>query len=239
MRLFWIALMSGALAAGQSDERALEWLRKAQQRAGGAEMLESIHDVTLQRQMRGTAAGMDAQQTVRYIVADALRQESALPFGRMTVYVNAEGGWMDGPQGLMALPAPQLRQARGELFRGREALLLADRIEGRDVRFLREAEEDGRKAVVLEVAAADGGESAEVWIDEDSGEFYKLCYMGIALAGQPPRVEERYADFREVDGYRLPYKASISQGGALVTEMTTAEVAFNTGTTEEELAKKP
>lgn len=238
MRVFWIALLAAGIAAAETDEKALAWLHKAQERAGGAETLEAVRDILLERQLRSVAAGVTATQTVRYTPPTALRQESALPFGKLVVFVNADGGWMNGPQGLMDLPAPQLRQARGELFRLREALLLADRLGDREVRFLREAEEDGRQAVVLQIRAKQGDETAEIWIDKDSADFYKLAYQGIALAGKPPRVEERYSDFRQIQGIRIPHKTSIYQAGALATDVTIVEAALNTGATEQDLAAK-
>ncbi len=233
-------MLSAALAAaGETDARALEWLHKAQEKAGGVAKLESLRGVTLKRHMHNAAAGMNAEQTVRYIVPAAMRQESALPFGAVTVYVDANGGWMQGPQGAMDLQGPQLEQAKGELFRLREALLLADRLEDREVRFVREAEDEGRQAAVLEVSAKEGGETAEVWIDKDSGDFYKLAYKGVVLAGTPPRVEERYSDFRQTDGLRLPHKASIYQNGVLATDVTTIETALDAELTADALATKP
>ena len=239
MRVLWIALLSAGLTAAETDERAREWLRKAQEQAGGVEKLEAVRDVSLKRHMRNSAAGMTAEQTLEYAVPGAMRQESALPFGVVTVFVNADGGWMSGPRGMTDLPGPQLRQAQGELFRLREALLLADRMEDREVRFVREAEDNGRKAAVREVAAKDGAETAEIWIDQDSADFYKLIYQGVALAGEPPRVEEIYSDFRDVEGVRIPHKTSISQNGTALTDITVVEATVNTGLTAENLAQTP
>jgi hypothetical protein len=239
MRLLWIGLMSAVLATAETDARALEWLHKAQEKAGGVEKLEAVRDVKLVRHMRNAAAGMNAEQTLLYMPPGAMRQESALPFGVMTVYVDGAGGWMKGPQGLMNLPAPQLKQAKGELFRLREALLLADRLGDRAVRFLRAAEDEGRKAAVLQVEAKQGGESAEVWIDQDSGDFYKVAYLGVVLAGQPPRVEERYSDFRVVNGLRIPHKTAIYQNGALLTDVATVEAVVNSGLKKDDLAARP
>ena len=239
MRIVWILLLAAATIAAETDERALEWLRKAQEQGGGVEALEAVQDVRIERQMRNRAVGMTATQVLHYIPGKALRQESALPFGQVIVFVNEDGGWMNGPQGQMDLPAPQHRQARGELFRLRETLLLADRLQDREVRFLREAEDDGRQAVVLEIAAKQGDETAEVWIDMDSADFYKLAYTGVALAGTPPRVEERYSDFRQVGDLRLPHRASIAQAGVVSTDVTIVEAAVNTGATAEELGTKP
>lgn len=232
-------LLAAGWAAADTDERALEWLRKAQEQAGGVERLEAVQDVRLEREMRSIAAGMTAPQIVHYAPPGALRQESALPFGKMTIFVNAAGGWMNGPQGQLDMPPAQLKQARGELFRLREALLLANRLEDREVRFSREAADEGRTAAVLEIVAKDGGESAEVWIDRDSADLYKVAYQGVVLAGTPPRVEERYSDFRQVDGLRIPFKTTIFQNGTLLADASVVEAAVDTGATEQELAAKP
>ncbi|MCB9383777.1 MAG: hypothetical protein H6509_04115 [Bryobacterales bacterium] len=239
MRLIWIALLCASWMRAETDPKALEWLYKAQEQAGGADAIAAIRDVRQKRQMRSLVAGVTAEQTLTYIVPKAFKQESALPFGKVIVFVDADGGWMNGPQGQLDLPPPQRKQADGELFRIREALLLADRLDDREVRFVREADDDGRPAVVLEVAAKQGGETAQVWIDKESGEFYKLAYAGIVLAGQPPLVEERFSDFRELDGVRLPYKTAIHQNGPLLTDVTVLELELNSGVTVEELARKP
>jgi hypothetical protein len=107
------------------------------------------------------------------------------------------------------------------------------------VRFLREADDDGRQAAVLEVFSDESEEKAEIWIDRESGDFYKLVYEGVALAGQPPRVEERYSDFRQVDGIRIPHKVAIHQNGPLLTDVTILEAAVNTGADATQLAEKP
>ncbi|MEZ5360880.1 MAG: hypothetical protein R2748_00715 [Bryobacterales bacterium] len=239
MRLFCIALLCASWLRAETDQKALDWLHKAQEQAGGADALAAIHDVRQKRQMRSLVAGVTAEQTLTYVVPKALKQESALPFGKVIVFVDADGGWMNGPQGQIDLPPPQRKQADGELFRIREALLLADRLEDREVHFLREAEDEGRQAVVLEVAAKQGGETAQVWIDKESGDFSKLAYEGIVLAGKPPLVEERFSDFREIEGVRVPYKTAIHQNGPLLTEVTVIELELNTGVTVEELARKP
>ncbi len=239
MRVAAIVVLAAGLASAEPDEQALEWLRKAQQRAGGADVLAAVRDVRLERHMRNAAAGLTAEQTLVYVLPGALRQQSALPFGKVTVFVDAEGGWMHGPRGQAPLPPPQLRQVRGELFRLREALLLADRLDDREVRFVREADDGARQAAVLEVASKDGDERVEIWIDRETGELYKLVYAGVALAGTPPQVEERHRDFRVVEGVRIPHKITIRQGGAVVTDVAVVEVSVNSGVSEEELAAKP
>lgn len=234
--IFLLAVASSA----ESSEEALRWLHKAQQAAGGVERLAEIRDVRIQRnvQSSGLIQGLNGTQTVEYVLPDTLKQTNALDIGRLVVYVSGEAGWIDGMQGFMQMPPPQLRQARGEVFRVREALLLADRDETRTVRFIGEGEQDGRKAAELEIAEKDGGRSVRIWIDTETGDLFRAAYDGIAVQGDPPPVAEAYSDFRTVEGVRVPFQTAISQAGRLMTTSTVLEVSWNSGLTAEKLGER-
>lgn len=235
-----ILLLTAATVAAEPDEKALDWLRKAQQTAGGAERLSEIRDVEIQRNVQSTGLlqGLSGTQTVQYVLPDTLKQTNALDFGRLVVYVSGETGWIDGMQGFMPMPPPQLQQARGEIFRVREALLLADRDETRIVRFIGEGQQDGRRAAELEIAERDGDRSVRIWIDAETGDLFRAAYDGIAVQGAPPKIAEVYSDFRTVEGVRLPFRTAISQAGRLMTTGVVLEVKWNQGLTPEALGER-
>lgn len=224
----------------ENDARALEWLAKAQQAAGGVKKLAAVEDVEIRRTVvsSGPLQGLNSNQTIEYVLPGTLRQTNQLDFGFLRVYVSGDSGWMDGIQGFREMPPLQLKQALGEVFRIREKVLLSDRDPGRTVRFVGEREEAGRAAAELEIASADGEESVRIWIDAESGEFFRSSYGGIAVQGAAPQVVETYGDFRDVAGVRVPFRTTIEQNGRLLTTSTVSEFKINQGLTPEKLGER-
>jgi|GEM_PF-3740853 len=235
----FILLASVSLGA-ETDAQAAKWLAKAQRAAGGAERLAAIQDIEIRRTVvsSGPLQGLNSSQTIEYVLPDTLRQTNQLDFGFLRVYVSGDKGWIDGIQGFREMPALQLQQAQGEIFRVREKLLLADRDAARIVRFVGESEQDGRAAAELEIASADGAESVRIWIDAASGEFFRAAYDGIAVQGAAPQVVETYSDFRDIEGVRVPFRTTIHQNDRLLTTSTVSAVKFNQGLTPEKLGER-
>jgi zinc protease len=221
------------------DETSLskgrEILAKAQQAAGGADKLAAIKDITKSYTFK-SKAGLNAEQTVRVVLPDTMVQESQLPFGKMVAAVGADGGWMRGPQGMMPMPPPQLAQAQGELFRLRESLLLSDRVPGRTVNFVEQADFNGSTAAVIEISG-DNSSSVRLWIDEQSGDILKQSYQSSAITGAPSEVEQVFSDYREVDGLRAPFKVTVLANGAEFAQVEVGEIHYNTGLDKAALMK--
>lgn len=171
---------------------------------------------------------------MKIILPNALRQESSLPFGMVTLSLVDGSGQLSSPQGTIALNGPQLLQAQGELFRLRVRLLLADRDPNLTLTYLDSVDHDGRPADVLNVTDSDSGQSVQMWIDHDSGEFYQSGYDGVAVAGAQQLIE-RYSDFRGVGGIQVPFAIGVHANGVLLTDIRIEKVIHNTGLTKSEL----
>jgi hypothetical protein len=212
-------------------------LERAQKAIGGAERLAAVKDVVYaaNSQLTGPMGNLAVKQTVKVILPGALREENELPFGKISVYTDGKTGWMQTPQGQAPIPGPQLQQARDELFRMNETLLLSDRDASRRVNFARKDKVGDRAADVIEIAG--GGTQVLVYIDAASGQMLKKEYLGQAMAGAPAKVEEFYDDFREVSGVRVPFKTIIHQNGNKFAETQITEFQYNTGLKADELAK--
>jgi zinc protease len=225
-------------ANAESLKRGRAALVRAQQALGGADKLAALRDASYSAsaQLTGPMGNLAVKQRVRVIFPGVLRQETELPFGKIEVYTDGKTGWLQSPQGQNPLPAPQMQQARGELFRMTETLLLSDRDSGRTVNFVRQDKVGDREADVVEIAAPDGP-LVTVYIDSASGAVLKKDYQGQAMTGSPAKVEEIYEDFREVSGVRVPFKIVILQNGNKFAETQITEFQYNTGLREEDLAK--
>ena len=223
---------AGSLAQGRAV------LERAQKAAGGADKLAGLKDAVMaaNSQLTGPMGSMAVKQKIRIIFPSTLRQENELPFGKIVVYTDGKSGWIQSPQGQMPIPGPQLQQARGQIFRMTETLLLSDRDSDRTINFVKKDKVGDREADVIEVSAKDGMQ-VELFIDAQSGDVLKKRYKGDAMAGPAAGVEEVYEDFREVNGRRVPFKTVIFQNDKKFAEMQMTELQYNTGLKPEDLAK--
>jgi len=222
-------------ASEETIARGKEVLQRAQEAAGGAEALAAVRDVTREAEMRGPMGAVE--QKTQVILPDILRQESQLPFGRIVVFVQGGEGWIQGPQGQRALPPAQLREARLQLLRVRERLLLSGRGPQRTVNFAGEGEAAGEPAEIVEVSGPEEF-SVKLWIGSESGDLLKTAYQGTAMTGAPAAIEEVYSDFREVEGVRTPFQATVYQNGEKFADVTVKRVAYNTGLTAGDLSQR-
>ena len=221
-----------SLAAGKAV------LAKAQKAIGGADKLAGLKDVTVtaKSQLTGPMGSMSVDQKIRVVYPSTLRQENTLPFGKIEVYTDGKGGWMKAPQGQMPLPGPQLQQAKGEIFRLTETLLLSDRDPNRTVNFVKKEKVGDREAEVVEVSSKEG-DQVSVYVDAQNGQILKKRYQGMAMAGPAATVEEVYEDFRETGGLRVPFKTTVFQNEKKFAELVYSEVQYNAGLKAEDLAK--
>jgi zinc protease len=214
-----------------------EVLARAQQAAGGAGKLAAVKDLTKSYTFK-SKSGLNAEQTVQIVLPDTMLQKSKLPFGELVAAVGPEGGWMRAPQGMMPMPAPQLEQAKGELFRLRESILLSDGMPSRTVNFVEQAQHNGRPADVIEVSD-ESGASVRLWIDAESGEMIKQSYQSSAITGAPSQVEQIFTDYRDVDGLRAPFKVTVLADGEEFAQVEVSEIRYNTGLDKDALLKPP
>ena len=152
-----------------------------------------------------------------------------LPFGKQSVYFDGKTGWMASPQGTQALPPPVIKQVRGEVFRELFGLALSDRDPDRTV--------NATGADSIEISDKQG-ESATVQLDPATGLPSSLGYSSAGQAG-PVKVEETFADWRDVNGLKAPFKITILQNGKRFADVSSDQYKINSGLTPEQLSKKP
>jgi len=199
-------------AASQGRGKAL--LARAQQAMGGADKLAGVKDSTqtVDLTLDPSAGGMRMKQTNRFIAPSVFRQEQEIPgIGKVIAYTDGKAGWMATPQGVMPMNADILKQARGELFRQFESLLLS--------------------------ANANAVSDNAVQIAGPDGQLVKVDFD--PATGLPAEVTEQFADWREAGGIKMPFKLTLLQDGRKFGDATVSGYQFNTGLKEEDLNKKP
>ena len=207
-------------------------LERAQQAMGGAEKLAAVKDSSHQvsATMQGPQGSMKAEQQNFWIAPNHFRQESQLPFGKITAYSDGKTGWIAGPQGAQPLPPPILKQIQGELFRNPFTLLLSDRDASRTVSAV------GPNRVRISDSQ---GESAEIEVDPKTGLPLSASFQAVQMGGAPADVTVTWSDWRDVSGLKLPFKAAISRGNQPGGDATVTDWKINSGLKTEDLAKQP
>jgi zinc protease len=217
----------------KADQATLEkgkaLLQRVQQALGGADKLAAVKDLQYQANVEVQTPGavMKVKQTNSIVAPSSLRQDIELPFGKQSVYSDGNAGWMAGFQGMQALPPQVVRQVRGELFRQIALLALSDRDPNRTVNYAGEG--------TLEISSKDG-ESVRLEVDEKTGMPAKTSYQ--EAGGQGP-VSQIFADWRDVDGIRLPFEWTTMQGDKKFATVKIDSYKINSGLTPEVLSKKP
>jgi hypothetical protein len=210
-------------ATAASLAKGKELLQHVQQSMGGADKLAGVKDLvyTGEAAIETPGATMKVKQTTSYLAPSSLRQDLVLPFAKQSVYSDGATGWLAAPQGVMGMTPGLLKQVRGETFRLLPRLIMSDGA----VNYLGDD--------TIEIAGKDG-ESARLVVDEKTGLPSKLIFEG-----DQGQVEQDYADWRDVNGIKLPFQWTITQGGKKFASTTVAEYKINSGLTAEALSKRP
>ena len=208
-------------------EKGKQLLQKVQQALGGADKLAAVKDMTevAEMQLDASVGGMKMKQTNQWLAPGLFRQEAEGPFGKLTSFTNGKNGWIKSAQGDRALVGPMLKQAQGEIFRSYFHLLTSDRDPDRTVNYA------GPGTVEI---ADKSGNSLRLTVDESTG-----VPLGTSYNGPQGPMEEQWSDLRDVSGMKAPFKITLRQGDRKLADVTIQEIKVNTGTTEEQLSKRP
>jgi len=138
---------------------------------------------------------------------------------------DGEQVWVRDQRGPREQPESVARQVRTSLRRDVVSLLLAAKSGTLTPRLLPDVKNDaGRIDHVLEVSAPDLNPIL-LYIDPESSLIGKLAF--IDNAPTRPLVEERFSDYRMIDGIQIPFQGS-RQIGSQSVERRTRDVKLNT-----------
>jgi zinc protease len=209
-------------------EKGKALLQRVQEALGGADKLAAVKDLQYQANVEVQTPGalMKVKQTNTFLPPSSLRQDIELPFGKQSVYSDGSAGWMAGFQGMQALPPPAVKQVRGEIFRQIALLAMSDRDPNRTVNYAGEG--------TVEISSKDG-ESVRLEVDEKTGMPAKTSYQ----EGAQGTVSQIFADWRDVNGIRLPFEWTTMQGDKRFATVKIDNYKINAGLTPEVLGKKP
>ncbi|MGD0871192.1 MAG: pitrilysin family protein [Bryobacteraceae bacterium] len=222
---------AAALADEANRQRGKDLLERAQAAAGGAEKLAAVKDYTLEAsfQFDAGAGGIEVTETDRWMAPSHFRQDSVMPSGKISAYIDGDSGWIATPQGPGALAGTQLKQVQGDEFRAFFPMLLSDRTVGRAVKAV-----DDRTVEISDKS----GQVVRLVMDPHTGLPQSALY-DTATATGAIAVTETYSDYREVGGLKLPFHISVTAGGRNYAEVAVKSFQANTGLQVKDLEKQP
>ncbi|HLJ49272.1 MAG TPA: pitrilysin family protein [Bryobacteraceae bacterium] len=209
-----------------SASRGTEMLNRMRTAMGGAAKLSAVKDVEYSAdvELHTPGASLKGTQHNIYLLPSTMRQQIDLPVARQTVYADGTTGWIALPNGVQPAPAPVLKQVQGETFRLLYHLVMLDNAVAVDPN-------------TVEISD-DKGDAAKLTLDPQTGLPAKMSYQSVGMSG-PVEVEETYSDWRDVNGIKVPYGRSVTQGGQKFADVHVKDFKFNTGVKAEDLSKKP
>lgn len=215
-------------AAGPPQPKGAALLAKMAAAAGGESKLAAVKDITEKAELQlDQPPGMKVTEVEQWTNSGQYREDSTLPFGKVSVYSDGKTGWASSPQGTANLPEPERKQVSFEIFRMWFPLLTSASDPNRTITdeangAIRISDKSGN-TVLLTIDPATGLPKSETYSEP----------------GTPGDVTETYSDWQESNGVKLPRKVTISQNGKHFGDLTVSSVEINTGLTAEQLSKKP
>ena len=197
---------------------------------GGVEALESLdsYHAIGQGMIRQQGQTLSAQIETWVDPPLKVRQRTAISLGQQAVAVdylwNGERGWVKQGQSWSAMPAELTREMRvGMAFDPVFTPLFISR-EGYQFTHEGRTGLDGRPADIIRVTTPDG-RWAELYYD---AETHHLRRMERPEAAEQTRTT-RYGDYREIDGYMVPFFRETAVGDQLVSRVQLQTVEINQG----------
>jgi zinc protease len=224
-------------ASSAEDARAL--LDRIVTAKGGVERLRAVKSlvVTTRALALGPNAPTEPAETVTYIeYPNHVRVESNIQGVDVLQVYDGKNAWVRDPSGVHDVPERGLRDFENGLRRDTIRVLLAA-VDGTvRVRRLPDSK-DGAGAVrqALEFSSADL-EPMVMYVDQASGLVLKQTYVAGGM-GQP-LVEESFSDYRDVDGVRVNFAASVRVGGQPVLDRRVTDAKIG-GALNPTLFKRP
>jgi zinc protease len=214
-------------------------LDRAVQALGGLEKLralESIQQTRILEVPRPGAAPMKLKAATTVVVPDKACQELETPMGKMTMVVTPSDAFVRTPQGLMPLPDSQKSRMRREAFLDPLLILRARGTQG--FKALHAGMGKAGDAEVHLINVERGEQSVTLGIDSTTGRILSMVHQGEGPDGSPAEIVQVFSDFREVNGFTLPFRATSTSGAQAGPAWAVEAVTIN-GPVDSTLFEKP
>ncbi len=238
--LLFVAAGFAQPSGAESDdprEKGRRIFAEARKAAGAGPDGKPLRDYTFElRSTAITPAGKAERRSKGYYLhPNFVRQEIQDPLaGVVVVIFDGKKLWQVVPGDIRYMPPDLVDQYHTELDRS-HILLLAPPPQD-TIWFLRQEEVAGRMADVIELRDV-GGPPLRLFVDVESRDVVKKMFVGDVPGGGMAQVEEFYANFQDIGGYRWPFYKKVVRNGKTATESVTLDMKVNIGLTERDILR--
>lgn len=220
-------------AAGAS--RADDVLARALAAKGGEARLKQIRTVqgTATMRVSSGATASDVAVTTWIEYPDKFRVDIESPGGRIEQVLASGQSWFRDPKSGTTMTGNPA-ELKASVDRDVLTVLLRSAAGSVAVRPARRETLDGRAVDALDCALATG--PVRLLIDPVNGLVLGERYA-VHLPGGMVDAEERYSDYRDVDGVMVPFTTTLRRGGSVVAERKLKTVRFNVSIPPETFVK--
>lgn len=219
---------AGAQEAGHDDANKGEVIfGQAFEAAGGAAAFDKVENFRIQTENKvfGDQTVMRLTVTETAVLPDKTKQVMEVAAGRRVQVLNGNEGWKKIGSEISDLSQSEKREmARGlfrdliNVFKNREALNLS-------IEYFGEERVVQRRHHVLHLKN-ERGDFFNLYIDPETFLVAKKTYQGTSAVGFAT-LEERYSDYRVVDGIKLPFQTVVRARGRKFIESRVITAEFN------------
>lgn len=214
-------------ATPESLEHGQEVLLAAAQAAGG-DSLRSISTLEFSQAGNVYAPQGSLAISVKWQVAypDKVHAEVTLPTGRIIQVTDGKSAWIVGPQGTQQVPAEAVGEfERGITLFGGWGLYQQAMAGGVKAQYVGQGSTaDGQKADVVNWTGPSG--AITLYFDSTTHLLAEAKYLSAGMQG-PEQNDQRWSDFREVEGRQFPFRSVTYRGSAKFTDSTVQEIHIN------------
>lgn len=209
------------LAATPDDARAL--IERAVAAKGTLQTLRGVRTVravaTTAILQGGSRVEVPTTTSIRY--PGGFRIDADLPAGRLVQTFNAGEYWVQDDRGVREAPPQVAMEIRSNVQRDVIPLLLG-LTEGRITATRATDEVEGSRRFPVLYVHGKGMRPVSLVLDPDSAAILRQRYDM-----ENATIEERYSDYRLVDGLQVAFKAEILRNGTPLVERTVRSIEFN------------
>jgi zinc protease len=217
-------------ASPKAEQAARAVLDAALTAKGGADKLAAVKTLHWKGKAVLNLPGGQVPAVVekRFVSPDKLRLDMVIEMGgakmSITTALDGEIGWAQErrPDGTRVIdfPKSEIEAGKAQIWRDQDFVLLRHREKGARVAPLDDVDLDGNKHHAIRVTSADGRRTVVLLVDKKSKRLAGMTYEEQGLS-----AEERFGDYKQVDGIQLAQKRSTkSQQVDLTTTITEMKV---------------
>jgi hypothetical protein len=210
------------------QENGRRLIDRALNAVGGLQAIAGIKDSTTVVDAVLYPAMTRIRILTTFVAPGYIRQESQLPNGTSVLYTDGQSGWISMPQqGVNPLTSKQILDLT---FYDLGKLVRANVFPSWTV--------FGISQDMVQVSSGTG-QSATLQCDERTGLPLRMLYQVPGQSGELIDAETTLSDWRQVDGFTVPFRATTMANGKKGRQQVTLEVKFNTGIDAALLSRRP